>query len=163
MTMDAKKSISPAETLASPANSVPDHPPTPPAASWKHLFAFTRWPTHLPTFLIAVAASLAVAGLKTALSVVLGRVFDVIAGFGSGRLQDDQTMAQIAHWCMVLTALGAGTWLANSLFLAAWAVFGELQGFSARHSVFANLANKDMAWFDAQTEGVSSLLVQIET
>ena len=131
--------------------------------SWKHIFAFTQWPQHVPILMLAVFTSLAVAGLKVILSVVLGRIFNDISSFSTGALTGSQTFSRVSGCCAFIAALGAGTWLANAAFLVLWVLFGELQGTAARNKVYISLAGKNMIWFDTQAEGVSSLLVQTET
>lgn len=131
-------------------------------AGWRHLFAFTR-KAHFSLALAALAATVFTAGFKTVLAVILGKIFDVIADFGNGTLDGPNTLSQISKWCLVLAGLGLGNWLASTAFLSFWIIFGELQASSVRHELFSNLLSKDMSWFDTQTEGLSSLLVRIQT
>jgi ATP-binding cassette, subfamily B (MDR/TAP), member 1 len=141
---------------------VPKSPAVRTRGSWKHLFAFTRW-SHAWQLLAALLATAATAALKTVLAVFLGKIFDVIADFGSGHTNGDDALKQVSQWCMILVGIGAGNWLANTAFLALWIVFGELQAHSARHDIFLALLGKDMEWFDLQQQGVPSLLVRIQT
>lgn len=133
-----------------------------PKSSWKKLFAFTRW-HHVWTLLVALLATAFTAGLKTVLSVILGKAFNVNADIGAGRRTDHDNLAEISKWATVLVALGAGTWLANTAFLALWITFGELQANSVRHDIFRSLLAREMAWFDSQDQGISSLLTRIQT
>ncbi|KAJ4167588.1 ATP-dependent permease [Fusarium falciforme] len=140
------------------------NPPAQQAAksSWRQLFLFTR-KSHTGALIAAIIAAAFTAAFKTVLAVILGKIFDVIAGFGNGSLGKSETLSDISMWSLVLLGLGIGNWIASTAFLALWVVFGELQACSVRRDMFASLLAKDMAWFDAQKEGISSLLVRIQT
>ncbi|KAF4336127.1 STE6-`Full-size` ABC transporter responsible for export of the `a` factor mating pheromon [Fusarium beomiforme] len=131
-------------------------------SSWKQLFLFTRG-SHSGALIAALLAAGFSAGFKTVLSVILGKVFDIIADFGNGSLNGNEALSQMGRWALVLVALGVGNWIASTAFLALWVIFGELQASSVRNDIFASLLSKDMAWFDSQTEGISSLLIRIQT
>jgi ATP-binding cassette subfamily B (MDR/TAP) protein 1 len=145
-------------------DSLNSNPPAQQAAksSWRQLFLFTR-KSHSGALIAALIAAAFTAAFKTVLAVILGKIFDVIAGFGNGSLSKSETLSDISMWSLVLLGLGIGNWIASTAFLALWVVFGELQACSVRRDMFASLLSKDMAWFDAQTEGISSLLVRIQT
>ena len=132
------------------------------STSPRHLFAFTRW-QHGGTLACAVVATIITGALKTVLAIVFGKIFEVITKYGSGQTDGATTSSNVTTWCLVLVGLGLGTWAANTAFLAFWMVFGELQAKSIRDAVFASLLHKDMAWFDSQRDGVTSLLVRAET
>ena len=131
-------------------------------ASWRHLFAFTRW-THTGPLVLALVATAFIAAFKTVLAVILGKIFDILADFGNGTRDSYSALHGVTNWCIVLVGIGMGNWLANSAFIALWVAFGELQADSARGKVFESLIAKDMAWFDCLDQGVSSLLVQTQT
>ncbi|KAG5808422.1 hypothetical protein H9Q74_005508 [Fusarium xylarioides] len=131
-------------------------------SSWKQLFLFTRR-SHSGALIAAFLAAGFSAGFKTVLSVILGKVFDVIAGFGNGSLTGDEALSQVGRWALVLVGLGVGNWMASTAFLALWVIFGELQACSVRQDIFTSLLSKDVAWFDSQSEGISSLLIRIQT
>ncbi|RSL43225.1 hypothetical protein CEP53_011802 [Fusarium sp. AF-6] len=150
-----------------PPINTPSPNPNPPSqqaakSSWRQLFLFTR-KSHTGTLIAALIASAFTAAFKTVLAVILGKIFDVTAGFGNGSLSRSETLSDISMWSLVLLGLGIGNWIASTAFLALWVVFGELQASSVRKDMFVGLLAKDMAWFDAQTEGISSLLVRIQT
>jgi len=130
--------------------------------SLKHLFAFTRW-QHGAAISAAVASTIATGAMKTALAVVLGKIFEVVAAFGTAELDNRETLSQVSTWSLVLCGMGGGVWLANAAFMAAWITFGELQAKSVRNTVFESLLMKEMAWYDTQSNGIASLLVSIET
>lgn len=131
-------------------------------SSWKQLFAFTKR-SHTGTLIAALIAAAFSAGFKTVLAVILGKIFDIIAGFGNGTFTGDEALARVSDWALVLLGMGIGNWIASTAFLALWVIFGELQACSVRENIFASLLSKDMAWFDFQSEGISSLLIRIQT
>lgn len=131
-------------------------------ASWKHLFVFASR-DHFTTVLLAVVATIVAGGLRTFLAVVYGRIFDVIAAFGAGSTSEPDALRGISTWCLILTGMGVGTWISNGMFMSMWIIFGEAQARSVRREVFSSLLEKDMAWYDGQVEGTSSLLTRIET
>lgn len=110
-----------------------------------------------------MVATVVAAGLKTLLAVLLGKTFDVITNYAIGVASDEETKQGVAKWCFVLFGVGGANWIANMAFLALWIAFGELQAHSARRDVFDTLLWKEMSWFDCQEQGVSSLLVRIQT
>ncbi|KAH8170444.1 ABC transporter transmembrane region domain-containing protein [Sarocladium implicatum] len=129
---------------------------------WKHLFAFTRR-SHAWPLAFAMVATVVAAGLKTLLAVLLGKTFDVMTAYASGTADAEETKRGVAKWCFVLWGVGGANWIANMAFLALWIAFGELQANSARLDMFDTLLWKDMSWFDSQEQGVSSLLVRVQT
>jgi ATP-binding cassette subfamily B (MDR/TAP) protein 1 len=131
-------------------------------STWRSLFAFTKW-SHAALLAAAIAAAGVAAALKTVLAVVLGQIFDVIGAFGNGIQSGTTTVAEVARWAVILVMLGIGNWAANSAFVALWVAFGELQANSVRNEVFQSLLSRNIAWFDEQEQGISSLLVRIET
>ncbi|PHH65367.1 hypothetical protein CDD81_2471 [Ophiocordyceps australis] len=132
------------------------------AASWTSLLAFTRR-SHVTVLSAAVLASAAAAGLRTLLAIFLGRIFDIIAGFGNGTQSGESALQLVSKWCVGLVALGCANWLASSALLALWIMFGELQAHSARLCLLKGLLGQDMAWFDSLDQGISSLVVRIQT
>jgi ATP-binding cassette subfamily B (MDR/TAP) protein 1 len=101
--------------------------------------------------------------LKTSMSIVLGKIFAVIAQFGSSQLTGAETLAQISSWCVLLTVVGGAGWLVNFAFLFSWIAYSELQARNIRSRMFRGLLKKEMEWFDGQQDGVASLLVRIQT
>jgi ATP-binding cassette subfamily B (MDR/TAP) protein 1 len=110
-----------------------------------------------------MVATVLAAGLKTALAVLLGKTFNVMSAYAAGTASAEETRNEVAMWCYVLFGIGGANWLANTAFLALWIAFGELQANSARRDIFNTLLWKDMAWFDSQEKGISSLLVRVQT
>ncbi|KAK2596828.1 hypothetical protein N8I77_012720 [Diaporthe amygdali] len=127
------------------------------AATWKHLFVFTK--SRQAGFLsLAVVASLLVAAVKTVFAILLGRIMDIVSPLGAGRINGSTAMGGVTIWCVVLTGIGVASWAFNSALMALWIIFGELVAKTARHDVFEHLLDKEMAWFDAHDEGLSSAL-----
>lgn len=108
-------------------------------------------------------ATIATGALKTALAVVLGKIFEAVSAYGNGDLTAEDALFQVSTWSLVLCAMGGGAMISNAAFMAFWTIFGELQAKSARDTVFSALLRKDMAWYDAQDDGAASLLIRIET
>ncbi|KAH6691017.1 multidrug resistance protein [Verticillium dahliae] len=130
--------------------------------SWRDLFAFTRW-THCVALVPAVVASCAVGAFKTSLAVTLGLFFQYTVDVADGSVGGPETIKRTAALSVILCGLGAGHWAANTVFFASWVLFGELQAKSIRERMFKSLLKKEMSWYDSQSEGVSSLLVRIES
>ncbi|KAM6485168.1 ABC-transporter [Trichoderma sp. SZMC 28011] len=152
-------------TLVLDVASSPDRQATdskPQRSSFKHLFSFTRW-NHAGLLIAAVVASAAFASIKSVQSIILGKIFDVVSNFGAGHRSGNETMDQISHWGLILLGMGIGNWVASTAFLALWVIFGELQANSVRQGIFQSLLSKKMSWYDSLDQGVSSLLIRIQT
>ncbi|KID63921.1 ABC a-pheromone efflux pump AtrD, partial [Metarhizium hybridum] len=130
--------------------------------SWKLLLFFTR-KQHIGIFSAALGAAALVSALRTLLSIVLGRVFDIISQLGQGALTGQIALADVSTWCLVLVGLGIGSWMVNSSFLGLWIIFGELQAREARRLVFTSLLSKRPEWFAALNDGVEGLHVRLHT
>lgn len=129
--------------------------------SFRHLFAFSTW-RHGGILALGLASALVVSSLKTALAVILGKVFVAITEFGCGDMSGSETSDIISFWCMILGIAGTLGWLFNFAFRFAWITFGEQQARQIRMQTFSALLGKEMAWFDCQEHGVSSLLLRIQ-
>ncbi|KYK57659.1 hypothetical protein DCS_04671 [Drechmeria coniospora] len=157
-------------TDASSVDEVPCHirssPPATPTrqttSSWRSLFSFTCR-SHLGVLMAAVLASMVIAAIRTVLSIILGKVFDIISEFGTGTRNGDSAMTAVSQWCLVLLGLGLSNWLAGTAFLGLWVAFGELQADSARREMFHRLLSRDLAWFAGLDQGISSLLVSVQS
>lgn len=130
--------------------------------SYKHLFSFTRW-NHLAPLTAALASSAAFAAIKSIYPIFLGKIFNIVSDFGAGRRSGSETLGEISHWSQILIGLGIANCVLGSAFLSLWVIFGELQAESVRQHIFKSLLSKNMAWFDSLEQGVSSLLVRIQT
>jgi len=172
---DDEKQTNPSPTTATaqndhsskvPPNESSEQNPQPVGrASFRHLFL--SWtPQELPVLLPAVAASLLLAGSKAAYTVILGRVFDVVAALGRGSNDDDMMVVArntIAVWCLALTGLGAFKAVAASCFMGQWILHGETRVRAVRRALFQALLAKEMAWFDTRVGGMASLLTALNT
>ncbi|KAI1823282.1 P-loop containing nucleoside triphosphate hydrolase protein [Xylaria intraflava] len=133
-----------------------------PQSSFRDLFAFTTW-RHCWILAAGLLGAVLSGALKTAMSILLGRIFAVISQFGAGHLTGAETLAQISSWCVLLTVVGGAGWLVNFGFMFSWVAFSELQARNIRNSMFRGLMKKDMEWLDIQQDGVASLLVRVQT
>lgn len=137
-----------------------DEPAT--KATWKHLFVFTSR-DDLSSLPVAIVATMVSSGIRTFQAVAFGRIFDIMAAFGAGRIDGPDALRSVSTWSLVLTGMGIGTWISHTVFMSVWMVFGEAQARSARREIFSSLLSKDMAWYDGQPDGTPSLLTRIET
>jgi ATP-binding cassette subfamily B (MDR/TAP) protein 1 len=131
-------------------------------SSFRHLFPFTRW-NHAGPFIAALIASAAFAAIKSVYPIILGKIFDIVSDFGAGHRSGSETLDKISHWGLILIGLGIANWASSTAFLLLWVVFGELQANSVRHDIFKSLLSKKLSWFDSLPQGISSLLVRIQT
>ncbi|KAI1262755.1 P-loop containing nucleoside triphosphate hydrolase protein [Xylariaceae sp. FL1019] len=139
--------------------------PSPPQVrqpEWRDLFTFTTW-RHAALLATGLSAAVLAGALKTTMSILLGKIFGVIAQYGAGDLAGPETLAEVSSWCVLLTLVGGAGWLINFAVLFSWVTFGELQARSVRFSLFRGLLQKEMAWFDTQPDGIASLLVRVQT
>lgn len=130
--------------------------------TWKHLFAFTK-PSHAPVLVTAVFTSCCSAALKSSLAMVLGKIFDIVAKFGTGDKNGHDTFTDVSWWCLVLVLMGVGVCGVNTAFLAFWLTFGDLQAKSIRKSLFNSLLSLRHTWFDLLPQGTASLFITIQT
>ena len=128
----------------------------------KHLFTFTR-PHHIALVLCAFFTAAVVAAGRTAYAILLGKIFDVISRWGAGALTGEGFLSEISKWCVYMCLLGLGLWLSASVDIALWVTAGELRAKTARNALFASLLRKTTQWYDLKENGMSSLMVQIQT
>ncbi|OAA45883.1 a-Factor sex pheromone exporter [Beauveria brongniartii RCEF 3172] len=128
---------------------------------WRHLFAFTT--THHVYYLSGAGlSSAAAAALRTALAIILGRVFDIIAAFGNGEITASEALASVSGYSIILVAMGTLQWVTNSTFLALWLMFGELQAKKIRRALFSGLMAMERAWIDSLPNGTTGLVASIQ-
>ncbi|KAI8623231.1 P-loop containing nucleoside triphosphate hydrolase protein [Xylariaceae sp. FL1651] len=151
------------------ATATPSEPKQPASSQWRqqqpsfrHLFAFTSW-RYCWLLVAGLFMAVLVGALKTSMSVLLGRIFAVIAQFGAGQLTGPDTLAQVSSWCVLLAVVSGAGWLVNFGFMFSWVAFSELQAWNIRRMMFDGLLKKEMQWFDCQQDGVASLLVRVQT
>lgn len=131
-------------------------------ATWKHLFTFTEW-KHFSILVLAVVAACICAAVKTGYALILGQIFQVIADYGSGILDDADALSQTSRWCVILCCVGLGALGANASLMSSWILFGEFQARQARQNIFQDLLHQRMSWYDCQADGTPSILVRVES
>ncbi|KAI1646995.1 P-loop containing nucleoside triphosphate hydrolase protein [Daldinia loculata] len=131
-------------------------------SSLRHLFVFATW-RHCGILAAGLVASLLVGAMRAASAILIGRIFAVVADFGSGKLDGPGAYAQVSSWCVILMLVGGAGVIVNFAFMFIWSIFSEVQVRNIRRRVFDALLTKDMAWFDRQEDGIPSLLVRIQT
>ncbi|KAL1844000.1 hypothetical protein VTJ49DRAFT_6404 [Mycothermus thermophilus] len=127
-----------------------------------HLFAFTP-PAHIPLLVVSFTTAAVLAAARTAYAVLLGRLFECAANFGSGVLAPAPFLAEVSKWAVWLCVLGVGIWAFATVDVAAWIVGGELRAKTVREQVFATLLKRNMGWFEKKGEGVGGLVVGVVT
>ena len=130
-------------------------------ASWKHLFAFTA-KQHIPTLLCALVCGTIVGLVFPGLAILYGLIFQQFAKFGSGQITGTELLHNASRYCLYVTAVTAGGWLASSLCFMAQVAFGELQARAAREEVFDALLEKDSEWYDNRDNGTAALLSAVQ-
>lgn len=126
------------------------------------LFAFTSR-NHLPSLAFAVTFTTIAGIVKPAGAIFFGKIFSALTQFAAGTSNVHSTLDDVSIWCIGLSALGASLWLFQGLFLSLWMVFGELQAKTIREQMFAGLIEKELVWYDLLEDGISSLMVRIQT
>ncbi|KAI1424956.1 P-loop containing nucleoside triphosphate hydrolase protein [Xylaria sp. FL1777] len=129
--------------------------------SFRDLFTFTTW-RHCWLLVAGLVGAVLSGAFMTSMSILLGRIFAVISQFGSGQLTGADTAAQVSSWCILLVVVGGAGFLVNFAFMFSWIAFSEVQARSIRGRIFHGMLKKEMQWFDAQQDGVASLLVRIQ-
>ncbi|KAL2268780.1 hypothetical protein VTJ83DRAFT_3626 [Remersonia thermophila] len=120
-----------------------------------HLFAFTP-PAHAPLLAVSFATSAVLAAARTAYAVLLGRLFECAADFGSGVLAPAPFLAEVSKWAVWLCVLGVGIWAFATVDVASWIVGGELKAKTAREQVFESLLRRNMAWQTRELQAATS-------
>ncbi|KAK0712842.1 P-loop containing nucleoside triphosphate hydrolase protein [Lasiosphaeria miniovina] len=131
-------------------------------SSFKDLFSFTRR-SHVPIIGCAFATAALVAVARTAYAIVLGRIFECVSEWGAGGLDNGDFQSQISRWSVYMTLLGLAIWLFSGLDIAVWVVTGELRARTARNIIFSSLLRKTAEWYDSRADGMSSLMIGIQT
>ncbi|KAB5584879.1 hypothetical protein GE09DRAFT_6315 [Coniochaeta sp. 2T2.1] len=131
------------------------------SSPWKHLFAFTT-AKQVTIIFSAVGTACVVAAGKTVYTLLLGRIFDLVAKYGGNVLSGQELLTQISTWCSYMTVLGVGMWALSGMDMALWISSGELRAVTARKTLFSRMIQKEMDWFDSQGDGMSSLIIQTQ-
>ncbi|KAI1324640.1 P-loop containing nucleoside triphosphate hydrolase protein [Xylariaceae sp. FL0255] len=130
--------------------------------SFRDLFAFTTW-RDAWLLIAGLLSSILTGGLRTAVTVLIGKIFGIISQYGSGKLAATDALELVSSWCLLLVVTGFGGWLVSFAFAVTWSAYSEKQARKIRGAMFRGLLQKDMAWFDAQPDGIPSLLARIQT
>ncbi|KAK3689573.1 P-loop containing nucleoside triphosphate hydrolase protein [Podospora appendiculata] len=131
-------------------------------SSSKHLFVFTR-PGHVWMIASAIfTAALAAAG-RAAYTIVFGRIFDLSSQWGASAIAGHRFLSETSQWCIYMCLIGLGMWLVSSIELALWVISGELRARTARDTLFGSLLKKTAEWYDMRENGMSSLMVAVQT
>jgi ATP-binding cassette subfamily B (MDR/TAP) protein 1 len=130
--------------------------------AWKSMFAFTVR-RHLVVMIPAWISSMVAGAIKPSMAIFMGFIFDDIAEYVARSSNYSSMRRSISNWCIVLTGLGLGSCLANAAFFGLWLVFGESQAKQARERLFAGLLRREMGWYDVQKDGISPVLIRIQT
>lgn len=131
------------------------------SSPWTYLFPFTS-PRQLAIIICAVFTAGVVAAGKTVYTVLLGRIFDVVAKYGVGVFSGQELFDQVSQWCSYITVLGVGMWVLSSMDMALWITSGELRATTARKTLFSIMIQREMDWFDSRGDGMSSLIIQTQ-
>ncbi|KAK5090510.1 ATP-dependent permease [Lithohypha guttulata] len=131
-------------------------------AAYRVVFSFNR-PGHLFVLIPAVLLAALSGTIKPAMSILTGHFFTSFAQYAAGTI-DAQVMTNstrsIVYAFIVVAAI---TWLAKAAVCTTWITYGEMQAAAVREDLFSALIVRDLAWFEAQEAGVSSLLSRIHT
>ncbi|KFY74500.1 hypothetical protein V499_05477 [Pseudogymnoascus sp. VKM F-103] len=130
--------------------------------AWKSMFAFTVR-GHLAVMIPAWISSMTAGVIKPSMAIFMGFIFDDIAEYVAGSTNYSSMIRRISKWCIVLTGLGVGSCLANAGFFGLWLIFGESQAKQARQKLFTGLLKREMEWYDLRKDGISPVLIRIQT
>lgn len=130
--------------------------------SWRSLFLFVN-KTHVPSLAFAIGATTISGCVKPASAILYGKIFTSFTKFGMGALSPQQTLHQIATWCIALACLGGVAWAIEAAFFSSWVIFGESQARDVRLRMFDGMLNRPIEWYDMRQDGIGTLLVRIQT
>lgn len=130
--------------------------------SWRSLFAFTTQ-KDASNITVALLSTIASSLLKPAAAIFFGNIFSQLTKYGAGDTTVDEAVQQVSKWCAALAILGLAVWLVEGVFLSSWMGFGERQAKAVRERMFTGLLDKDMEWYDLQKDGISTLVIRIQT
>lgn len=74
---------------------------------------------------LALLASVLLAALRTSLALVLGRIFAVVAAFGSGAIPPFEAMRGVARWSAVMAGMTGAAWVIGAAWMGGWVGLGE--------------------------------------
>lgn len=132
------------------------------SARWSDLFAFTTR-THAIILSCAIAGSITSGALVPIFSIFVGKIFDSFTDFGGGTIDGAGIRHIVSRNCIYLAVLGGVTWLLNGSLFFLWLTFGELQAKTCRTTIFDQLLDKAVGWYDTRTSGIGAIVPRINT
>ena len=130
-------------------------------APWRSLFNFTT-KAHCLNLGIALIFSIVSGVVIPAVSIFLGRLFNLFTEYGGGQISGPDLVRKVAVNCIALVGVGAGSWVLNGGFFMFWLVFGEIQAQTVRDKLFDGLMQKDLEWYDLRKNGIGALIPRLQ-
>lgn len=130
--------------------------------SWRSIFHFTLTIHFIPLALAVVLAALS-GVIIPAVAIILGKIFDIFAQYGSNMITGPDLVEQILWYVVALAVLGVASGILNGGFFASWISFGELQTKSAREKLFNEMLEREIEWYDLHKAGINTLISRLQT
>ena len=131
-------------------------------AGWRSLFYFTSKTDTLP-LVLALILSVASGIVAPIVAILLGKIFDLFTDFGVCEISGPDLVNTVSSHAIVLAALGTASGLLHAGYFIVWLVFGELQAKHVRERLFHEMLEKDLGWYDMQTDGIDTLVSRLQT
>ena len=134
-----------------------------PAANISSLFLF--FPnSHASYYLLIACLATVVSGLLVpAISIVIGKILDLLLRFSVETHNKKDLGPQVQGLIWHLAELGSGAFICNGVLHVMWQRCAYLQAKRARECVFEGLVVRELEWFDKRKHGVGAMLTQIQT
>ena len=123
---------------------------------WRMLFFFMKR-KHLITATFAIIFSIVGAVVFPFFAIAIGNMFDVFSGFGSGQITADAFSHHVIQNVYYLVLFAAAVWITKGASFIMWHLYGEQQAISARDTIFCQLLDKEVAWFDVRGYDAAAL------
>lgn len=130
--------------------------------SWRSIFYFILRVHFIPLAVAVVLAALSGVVIP-AVAIILGKIFDVFARYGSDTITGPVLVEHISWYAVALSVLGVASGILNGGFFAIWISFGELQAKSAREKLFDEMLEREIEWFDLRRAGINTLISRLQT
>lgn len=130
--------------------------------SWRSIFHFTSRIHFIPLAVAVIMAALS-GVIIPAVAVILGKIFNIFAQYGSNAITGPGLVEQISWYAVALTVVGVASGILNGGFFAFWISFGELQAKSAREKLFNEMLEREMEWYDLRRAGINTLISRVQT
>lgn len=128
---------------------------------WRSLFNFTTR-FHIFPLSVALVFSVASGVIIPALSIILGKMFDIFTKYGANELNGSELVRKVSIYGLVLVGLGSASGVLNAGYFMAWLAFGELQARNVRDRLFDAMLEKDMEWYDMRNAGIDTLISRLQ-